>query len=223
MSFNVAIDGPAGAGKSTVAKQAAKELGYVYIDTGAMYRAAALYMLDNGIDVNNPDSVSHAMDSINIDIAFTDDEQKVILNDRDVTGLIRTSEVSAGASAVAKIQAVREKLVSLQQSMAKRTNVIMDGRDICTCVLPDAQVKIFMTASVEERAKRRYTEMLEKGADCSLGEIENDIRMRDKNDSEREISPLRKAEDACLFDTSDLSFEESVSELKRIINERKNK
>lgn len=218
--ISVAIDGPAGAGKSSVAKKTADDLGYIYIDTGAMYRAAALYMIEKGIDIETDiKAVEKAMENVDINIEHNKDGQRIMLNGRDVTAFIRTPEISAGASGVAKIQAVREKLVKMQRKMAKKSNVIMDGRDICTCVLPNAAVKIFMTASVEERAKRRYAELKEKGEECTLEEIVRDIEARDKQDSERKISPLRKSEDAYLFDTSKLNFEESVKELKRIISD----
>ena len=212
--ISIAIDGPAGAGKSSVSKAAAKQLGYVYIDTGAMYRAVALYAIEHNINTkSNPEKLISRLDDIDIAIKYFDDAQHVFLNGRDVSGEIRVSEVSAGASAAAAVPEVRKKLVALQQEMAKNDNVIMDGRDICTSVLPNAQVKVFLTASAESRAKRRYKEMCEKGLECDLATIKSEIMQRDKNDCERAESPLRQAQDAVLLDTTELSFDESVEAL----------
>lgn len=223
----VAVDGPAGAGKSSVSKAVAKELGLVYIDTGAMYRSVALFAINAGIDIkNNPQELIKRLDEIDISIKYNDegqtgaDVQQIFLNGENVTGKIRTPEVSVGASDVAVIREVREKLVAMQQKMAESDSVIMDGRDICTHVLPNAEVKIFLTASVESRAQRRYKEMLEKGEKCDFEQIKRDIEYRDINDSTRKESPLKRAEDAVLADTSDLTFEESIELIKRIIREK---
>lgn len=217
--ISVAIDGPAGAGKSSVAKKVAKDLGFIYVDTGAMYRSVALYAIRNNINPSDEASVKERIDDIDITIKYIDGVQHIYLNGVDVSDDIRTPEVSMGASDVAKIGVVREKLVSLQRNMAKVANIIMDGRDICTTVLPDAQVKLFLTASVDARAKRRYDEMTQKGMLCEYEEIKKDIISRDKNDSERKISPLKKADDAKLLDTSDMSFDEVVDMVKNEIKE----
>lgn len=216
--ISVAVDGPAGAGKSSVSKAVAKELGYTYIDTGAMYRAAALFAIENNIYIKNErEKLINRLDEINIELKYSEEGQLVILNGKDVSKRIREEDVSVGASDVAVIPEVRVKLVSMQQQMAKTANVIMDGRDICTAVLPNAQVKIFLTASVEARAKRRYDELTAKGIDCDFEKIKSDIEYRDKNDSEREMSPLKKADDATLLDTTDLTFDEVVEQIKELI------
>ncbi len=216
----VAIDGPAGAGKSTVSKAAAKELGFLYIDTGAMYRAAALFAIEHGIDiVNAPERLVKILDEMSIRISYDRRGQRVFLNGVDVSEDIRTNEISKAASNVAKIPEVRTRLVKLQRDMAERGNVIMDGRDICSTVLPNAQVKIFLTASVEARAKRRYKELMEKGMDTTLETVKRDIAARDKNDSEREVSPLKQADDAVLVDTSDMNFDDVVEKIKDMIKE----
>lgn len=217
--ISVAVDGPAGAGKSSVSKAAAKKLGFVYIDTGAMYRSVALYAIENGIDcAKEKDRIVNELDNIKISIKYLDDAQHVFLNDRDVTGEIRRESVSVGASNVAVIPEVRKKLVALQQEMARCDNVIMDGRDICTYVLPLAQVKIFLTASSEARAKRRYDELVEKGVKCDFEALKRDIEYRDKNDSERAEAPLGKADDAVLLDTTELTFDESVQAVLDMVN-----
>lgn len=210
MSINVAIDGPAGAGKSTIAKKLAKELDYIYVDTGAMYRAMALYMIEQKTDIQHMDAVRSACDAITIDIRYSDGEQQVILNGRNVNDFIRTEAVSEMSSKISAIPEVRAKLLSLQRSLAAASNVIMDGRDIGTCVLPNAQLKIFLTASVEVRAKRRYDELAAKGEQCNLAEIEKDISERDYRDMHREIAPLKAAEDAVMLDSSDLNIDEVV-------------
>ncbi len=220
MSINIAIDGPAGAGKSTIAKRLAADLSYVYVDTGAMYRAMALYFMEQGIDASEEEKINAGCDKIEITIAYEDGEQKVYLNGSDVSGRIRTEEVGNMASLTSVYVKVRAKLVELQQALAKKTNVIMDGRDIGTCVLPDAQVKIYLTASVETRAKRRYDELLAKGINCDLDEIKKDIEKRDYQDTHREISPLRQAEDAHLLDSSALDIDEVVSAIKKICKEK---
>ncbi|MCR4674435.1 MAG: (d)CMP kinase [Lachnospiraceae bacterium] len=220
MAFNVAIDGPAGAGKSTIAKRLAKELDFIYVDTGAMYRGIALYMIQNGIDGNNEDAVSKEVENVNVSIAYEKGAQKVLLNGEDVSGKIRTEEVSAMASKTSAYKAVREKLLDLQRDMASQNNVLMDGRDIGTTILPNADVKIYLTASVETRAKRRYDEYIAKGESCDLKAIEEDIKTRDHNDMTREISPLKKAEDAIEVDSSYMTIDEVVEEIKTICKEK---
>lgn len=220
MSINIAIDGPAGAGKSTIAKCLARELSYIYVDTGAMYRAMALYFLKHGIDSGDEAAVSEACASVQVSIGYENGEQQVILNGENVTGLIRTEEVGNMASATSVYGAVRRKLVELQQQLAANENVIMDGRDIGTCVLPHAQVKIYLTASVERRARRRYDELTAKGISCDLQEIARDIEDRDYRDMHREISPLRQAADAVLVDTSDMNIEEVVEAIRSIYKEK---
>lgn len=209
--FNIAIDGPAGAGKSTIAKLAAKRLGFVYVDTGAMYRTIALHILREGIDPQDEAAVSAACRNVNVTIAYKDGAQQVFLNGENVSGLIRAEEVGKTASATSGYLSVREKLVELQKELAKRENVIMDGRDIGTCVLPDAPVKIYLTASVKVRAGRRYKELIDKGIDADLSEIERDIESRDYRDMHREHSPLMQAEDAVLLDSSDMTLQEVVA------------
>ena len=217
----VAVDGPAGAGKSTVSKAAAQDLGFVYIDTGAMYRSVALYAIRNGIDCKS-EKLIERLDDIKLEIKHFDGGQHIFLNGEDVSEKIRTDEVSLGASNVAVIPEVRKKLVEMQREMAKSNNVIMDGRDICSYVLPNAQVKIFLTASVEARAERRYKEMCEKGISCDFETIKKDIEYRDKNDSERKTAPLRQAPDAVRVDTSDMTFEEAVEKIKELVSKAVN-
>ncbi len=220
MAINIAIDGPAGAGKSTIAKMLAKELGYVYVDTGAMYRAMAYYFLQQGIDKEDEAAINAAVDGADVTIRYEDGSQKVLLNGADVTGSLRTEQVGNMASSTSVYPAVRVKLVALQQKLAKTADVIMDGRDIGTCVLPDAQVKIYLTASVETRAKRRYDELVEKGEPADLTKIEEDIKERDYRDMHREMSPLRQADDAVLVDSSDMSIEQVVSAILGIVKEK---
>lgn len=210
MAMNVAIDGPAGAGKSTIAKAIAAKMGYVYVDTGAMYRAMALYFLRSNIAKDDEAKISSVVDDITVSIKYEDGAQHVILNGEDVTGLIRTEEVGNMASATSVFGAVRTKLVALQQELAKTTDVIMDGRDIGTVVLPNADVKIFLTASVECRAKRRFDELVAKGENPDFDKIAKDIEERDYRDSHREISPLKQAEDAILVDSSEMTIDEVV-------------
>ena len=219
MSINVAIDGPAGAGKSTIAKKLAKELDYIYVDTGAMYRAMALYMIEQKTDIQHMDAVRSACDAITIDIRYSDGEQQVILNGKNVNGVIRNEEVGNMASVTSVYPVVRTKLVELQRQLAERENVIMDGRDIGTVVLPNANVKIYLTASSAVRAKRRYDELTAKGVDCDIKEIEQDIIERDYRDMHRETSPLKQAEDAVLLDSSDLDIDGVVAAMKKIIKE----
>ena len=220
MGFNVAIDGPAGAGKSTIAKRLAKELGFVYVDTGAMYRAIGLYMLKNSVDGRDEAAVSEAVKNVEVTLSYDDGVQCVYLNGEDVSGMIRTEEVSALASQTSAYQAVREKLLDLQRTMAKNNDVLMDGRDIGTTILPNADVKIYLTASVETRAKRRYDEYISKGQTCDLAEIEEDIKTRDHNDMTRKISPLKKADDAIEVDSSNMNIDEVVETIKNICKEK---
>ena len=221
MSMNVAIDGPAGAGKSTVAKKVAKKLGFIYVDTGAMYRAMAFYFLKQQIGAQEEEKIACACSDIEISISYENGEQRVLLNGEDVTGEIRAEEVGKMASATSVYRCVREKLVFLQQQLAKSADVIMDGRDIGTCVLPDAQVKVYLTASSYVRAKRRYDELQEKGVSCDLEEIQKDIEDRDERDMSREISPLRKAEDARLVDSSYMTIDEVVDTIVAMCQEEK--
>ena len=217
MSFNIAIDGPAGAGKSTIAKQLAKELGYVYVDTGAMYRAMAYYFLTHNIQVEDIEAISKACEVVDVSISYEDGVQIVWLNGENVSGKIRTEEVGKMASATSVYPVVRTKLVELQQKLAQKTDVIMDGRDIGTVVLPNADVKIYMTADARVRAKRRFDELIAKGMECDLDEIEKDIIQRDYRDMNRETSPLKKADDAVELDTSDLDINGVVNAMKEII------
>lgn len=211
MSYNIAIDGPAGAGKSTIAKQIAKEKQFIYVDTGAMYRAMALYFLRNGIRAEDTEQISEKCKEVDITIQYVDGEQVVFLNGENVNGLIRTEEVGNTTSAISVNPEVRKKLVELQQRLAKNADVVMDGRDIGTCVLPDADVKVYLTASSMVRAKRRYDELTAKGIACDFDQIEKDIIERDERDMNREISPLRQAEDAVLVDSSDMTIDEVVA------------
>ena len=210
MGYNVAIDGPAGAGKSTIAKLVAKEKGYIYVDTGAMYRGLAIHFLDKGIQPQETEKVIEACKDAEVMIAYEDVVQHVYLNGKDISSRLRNEEVGNMASVTSAIPEVRKKLLELQQNLAKTQNVIMDGRDIGTCVLPHADVKVYLTASVETRAKRRYQELQEKGEDCNLEEIAHDIEERDRRDMTREIAPLKQAEDAVLVDSSDMTIAEVV-------------
>lgn len=216
MVSSIAIDGPAGAGKSTIAKAIAKSLKIVYLDTGAMYRAAAYKALQLGMDLSEKGSLSSLAEKLNIDVVYEDNEQRIILDGEDITGMIRTPEISKAASAVAAIPAVRLKLVEIQRSIAKRVSVVMDGRDIGTYVLPEADVKIFLTASAEERARRRYEELANKGINVSFTDILKDMEERDYNDSTRAFAPLKKAEDAIEIDTTKMSIEEVIHRILQI-------
>ena len=216
MSYNIAIDGPAGAGKSTIAKRVSAELSFIYVDTGAMYRGIALYLLKNAIQPEDLDSVKHALGEIEIAIQYVGGEQHVLLNGEDVSGQIRTEEVANMASKSSALPCVREKLLELQQKLARENDVVMDGRDIGTNILPDAQLKIYLTASVDTRANRRYKELLEKGTDCDLEEIKKDIEQRDYQDMHREIAPLRQAADAVYLDSSDLTIDQVVEKIKSL-------
>lgn len=222
-TFKIAIDGPAGAGKSTIAKLAASELKIVYVDTGAMYRAIGLACIRAGIDPDkNVAEVEALLTDLNVEIAHSEGGQSVFLNGEDVSVEIRLPEVSVAASDVSRIPSVRAKLLELQRGLATKTDVIMDGRDIGTVVLPDAQLKIFLTASVDERAKRRYRELVEKGMECDFDSVKADIEYRDKNDSERAIAPLKPAEESIIVDTTGKTLDESVEYIMQIIREKRN-
>lgn len=221
MNYSIAIDGPAGAGKSTIAKSIAKQLKFTYIDTGAMYRAIGLYLIRNKITSNEEENISKACKNVDITIEYIDGEQQVILNNENITKLIRTEEVGNMASASATNKYVRFKLVELQRQLASKTNVIMDGRDIGTYVLPNADVKVYLTASSKKRANRRHLELLEKGIEAHVDEIEKDIIERDNRDMNREFAPLSQAEDAVLVDSSDMSINEVVDLIINIYKEKK--
>ena len=210
MGYNVAIDGPAGAGKSTIARLVAKEKGYIYVDTGAMYRGLAIHFLDRGIRAEETDKVIEACKDADVKIRYEDGIQQVYLNGTNITGRLRDEAVGQMTSKCSAIPEVREKLLDLQRELARTQDVIMDGRDIGTCVLPDADVKVYLTASVKTRAKRRYDELAAKGESCSLDEIERDIEERDERDMNRKTAPLRQAEDAVPVDSSDMSIEDVV-------------
>ena len=219
-TYNIAIDGPAGAGKSTIAKLVAAKLGFIYVATGAMYRAMAFYFLENGIQPEDETRVSAICGQIDISLRYQDGVQQVILNGRDVSGKIRTEAVGNAASVVSAYRAVRQALLALQQNLAKTSNVIMDGRDIGTCVLPNAQTKIYLTASSHVRAVRRYKELTEKGQMCNLEEIEQDIIDRDYRDMHREIAPLTQAADAVLLDSSEMTIDQVVDGIIGAARER---
>ena len=221
MSMNIAIDGPAGAGKSTIAKRLAKKLGFIYVDTGAMYRAMAYYFLRHNIDAKDEKAIAAACPNVDVTITYENGEQQVLLNGENVNGVIRNEEVGNMASSTSVYPVVRKKLVELQRQLAKSADVIMDGRDIGTCVLPDAQVKIYLTASSATRAKRRYDELTEKGVSCDLAEIEKDIIDRDYRDMHRETSPLRQADDAVLVDSSEMNIDEVVDAIYQVYSEAK--
>ncbi|MBQ2450130.1 MAG: (d)CMP kinase [Lachnospiraceae bacterium] len=208
MSYSIAIDGPAGAGKSTIAKLIAKKKNYIYVDTGAMYRAMALFFLESGVAPDEQDKIAEACKDVDVTISYENGEQIVWLNGRNVNGLIRTEEVGKMASASSANKDVREKLVELQRALAEKESVVMDGRDIGTVVLPNANVKVYLTASSRVRAVRRYEELKAKGEQCDLEVIEKDIIERDYRDMNRDISPLKQAEDAVLLDSSDMTIEE---------------
>ncbi len=213
MGYNVAIDGPAGAGKSTIAKLVAEEKGFIYVDTGAMYRGLAIHFLDRGIQAEETDKVIEACKDADVKIRYEDGVQQVFLNGTNITGRLRDEAVGQMTSKCSVIPEVRAKLLDLQRDLARTTDLIMDGRDIGTCVLPDADVKVYLTASVETRAKRRYDELTAKGEACDLDEIARDIKERDERDMNRETAPLRQAEDAVLVDSSDMTIEEVVKEI----------
>ncbi|WP_243386491.1 (d)CMP kinase [Bacillus kexueae] len=218
--ISVAIDGPAAAGKSTVAKIVAKNKSYVYIDTGAMYRALTYMSLKKQIDIENENEVANILSELSIELIPTDSGQKVMVNGEDVTEIIRSNEVTKNVSIVAKHALVREEMVKRQRDMARGGGVVMDGRDIGTHVLPDAELKVFLKASVEERAKRRHEENLQKGFPSDLEQLKADIALRDKLDSEREVAPLKKADDAIEIDTTSLTIDEVVSKIEQLVEER---
>lgn len=220
MIINIAIDGPAGAGKSTIAKKVAKELSYIYVDTGAMYRAMALYLIKCGIKAEDTAAIEAACQNADITIDYVNGEQQVILNGENVTPYIRTEEVGNMASASSVNGKVREKLVALQQKLAAQKSVVMDGRDIGTVVLPDAKVKIYLTASSRTRAQRRYEELTAKGISCDIDKIEEDIIERDHRDMNRTISPLKQAEDAIYVDSSDMTIDDVMKRIISIYKER---
>ncbi len=220
MAINIAIDGPAGAGKSSIAKLVSKELRYIYVDTGALYRTVGLYSIRKGIDTKDADAVTATLKDIKVELGFVDGAQHVFLNGEDVSEAIRTPEASMGASNVSAIPAVRTFLFDLQRDIAKNNNCIMDGRDIGTVVLPDAQIKLFLTASAEARAERRYKELIEKGEQVEFQDVLDDINKRDYQDSHREIAPLKQAEDAILVDNSGCNLEEGTKLVLSIIRER---
>jgi len=216
MNKEIAIDGPAGAGKSTIAKRVAEKLGLIYVDTGAMFRAIALYMTGKCVKSNETDKVKEELNNIRLDIVYENGEQQIILNDENVSKLIRNPEISKAASSFAQVPEVRERLLILQRELADKRPVVMDGRDIGTKVLPSASVKIFLTADVKVRAERRYKELTEKGEKVNLEDIMSDIKSRDEQDMNRKVSPLVQASDAVLVDTSSLSIDEVVDAIIKI-------
>ena len=220
--YSIAIDGPAGAGKSTIAKALSKKLGFVYIDTGAMYRAVALFFLEKGIKESDDERIDKLLADLDISIKYVDGEQRVFLNNIDVSDKLRLEEIGKMASKFSAIGSVREKLVALQRKLAQKENVVMDGRDIGTVVLPNADLKIYLSASSKVRAKRRYLELLEKGhKDLDINEIEDEIIKRDEADMNREISPLKQADDAYYLDSSDMTLEEVVSKILSMVKEER--
>ena len=220
MIYNIAIDGPAGAGKSTIARRVAKELSFIYVDTGAMYRAMALYLLRKEVNRDDTEQIGNICQDAEISIEYQNGEQIVLLNGENVNSYLRTEEVGNMASVSSAVPRVREKLLSLQRKLAKDMSVVMDGRDIGTTILPDADVKIYLTASSLTRAKRRYLELQEKGTVCNLDDIQKDIEERDQRDMNREISPLRQAKDAVLVDSSDLKIQQVVDRTLQIFRSK---
>lgn len=216
MGFNVAVDGPAGAGKSTIAKAVAKELNLIYVDTGAMYRAIALFMLREGVDLSDRQAIIEKCPRADVTIRYEDGVQVVFLNGENVNAFLRTEEVGETASVISPIPEVRKNMVALQKELAAHSDCIMDGRDIGTCVLPDARLKIYLTASSEVRAKRRYEELAAKGVESDFQKIKADIEERDYRDMHREISPLKKAEDAVIVDTSDMTVDEVIASILKL-------
>ncbi len=220
MSVNIAIDGPAGAGKSTIARAAAQKLGYIYVDTGALYRTVGLYSIRKGYDTKDSEKVISTLNDIKITLGFKNGEQRVYLNSEDVSQAIRTPEASMGASNVSAIPEVREFLFDLQKNIAKENDCLMDGRDIGTVVLPDAQVKIFLTASPETRAMRRYKELIEKGSEVKYEDVLDDLIKRDYQDTHREVAPLKAADDAVTIDTSEYDFDGSLNAVINTIEKK---
>ena len=218
MSINVALDGPSGAGKSTIAKTVAAKLGFVYVDTGALYRSIAYYAITRGADVNDGAQVAAVLDGLAVRLTYIEGAQAVLVNGENVSDKIRTPEISMAASAVSKYPEVRAFLLDTQRSIAAENDIIMDGRDIGTVVLPNAQVKVFLTASAEERANRRYKELSEKGDPSTYEEVLADINQRDYNDTHREIAPLKQAEDATLVDSTSMTIEQAADEIVRLVN-----
>lgn len=218
--YSIAIDGPAGSGKSTIAKVLSEKLGVIYVDTGAMYRTVAYYCMENGISTTDGSAVEKALDNIDMEIKMADGVQHMILNGKDVTDFIRSAEVGQGASDVGVFIPVRDKLVEMQQEMASKISVVMDGRDIGTVVLPNAEVKIYLNADVEERAKRRLKEFVEKGKTDTLENVVEQIKQRDHNDMTREYNPLRKADDAVEIDTTGMTVEQVAAEVLKIVYEK---
>ena len=218
--INIAIDGPAGAGKSTIAKTVSKELGYIYVDTGALYRTVGLNALRKGVDTKDAESVIATLEGLEVSLRFVDNEQRVFLGEEDVSAAIRQNEVSMAASNVSAIPRVREFLFDLQRNIAKNNNCLMDGRDIGTVVLPDAQIKLFLTASAEARADRRYKELIEKGQTVDYDVILQEIKDRDYQDSHREIAPLKQADDAILVDSTEMNLQETIDYMLNLIKER---
>lgn len=217
MTYNIAIDGPAGAGKSTIAKRVSSELSFIYVDTGALYRSIALYLLRKDISAADVEAVKTALEDVEIAIQYVNGEQHVLLNGEDVSGQIRTEEVGNMASRSSALPCVRRKLLELQKKLAREHNVVMDGRDIGTNILPDAQLKIYLTASTDIRANRRYRELMEKGAQCDLEAIKKDIEQRDYQDMHRETAPLTRADDAVYLDSSDMTIDQVVEKIKSLV------
>ena len=221
MGFNIAIDGPAGAGKSTIARRTAQELSFIYVDTGALYRALAVFLVDEGVSPEDTEKVKEAVKSVKVSIAYENGEQQVLVNGKNVTDRLRAESVGNMASTISAIPAVRAALLDLQRDLAKAHNVLMDGRDIGTNVLPDAELKIYLTASVETRAERRYRDLQEKGVEKPLSEIKKEIEERDHRDMTRAIAPLKQAEDAVYLDTSHMNIDEVVEAIRQLYRERK--
>lgn len=220
--FSIAIDGPNGAGKSTIARELARRLGCVYVDTGAMYRAIGLYVLRKGVDSEDVENIVKLLPEVELSLEHREDGQHIFLGGEDVSKAIRTPEASVYASNVSKIGEVRAALLDFQRKFARESSVVMDGRDIGTVVLPDAEVKIFLTASVDERARRRYRELVERGQDVSFEDVRRDLEWRDNNDSTRALAPLRPADDAVTVDTTELDFEQSVARVLEVVEEKRN-
>ena len=221
MGFNIAIDGPAGAGKSTIARRTAQELSFIYVDTGALYRALAVFLVDEGVSPEDTEKVKEAVKSVKVSIAYENGEQQVLVNGKNVTDRLRAESVGNMASTISAIPAVRAALLDLQRDLAKAHDVLMDGRDIGTNVLPDAELKIYLTASVETRAERRYRDLQEKGVEKPLSEIKKEIEERDHRDMTRAIAPLKQAEDAVYLDTSHMNIDEVVEAIRKLYRERK--
>ena len=221
MGFNIAIDGPAGAGKSTIARRTAQELSFIYVDTGALYRALAVFLVDEGVSPEDTEKVKEAVKSVKVSIAYENGEQQVLVNGKNVTDRLRAESVGNMASTISAIPAVRAALLDLQRDLAKAHDVLMDGRDIGTNVLPDAELKIYLTASVETRAERRYRDLQEKGVEKVLSEIRKEIEERDHRDMTRAIAPLKQAEDAVYLDTSHMNIDEVVEAIGKLYRERK--